>query len=154
MHAYMPCMHTCHACINEIIILHVGVILGSRWGHSGIMTELICDHSGVMLGHFGVKAVNLEFVDRCHARVLCIRDAFFNPGKVARLQESRSSAMSRLPRRRARPCAPGKPHLRTKARKQSAVAPSFQQRNREGPTIDVYIYIYTIDGPCGAAQNC
>ena len=111
--------------------------MGSRWGHSGIMMELICDHSGVMLGHFGVKAVNLEFVDRCHARVLCIRDAFFNPGKVARLQESRSSAMSRLPRRRARPGAPCKPPLSTKARKKigDGTVLSAREFGGVGPTL-------------------
>ena len=93
--------------------------------------------------NFGVKCVNLEFVDRWHAHALCIRYAFASPSKVARLQESRSSAMSRLPRRRARPGAPGRPPLSTKARKKSAMAPSLQQGNWEADNRHTYTHIHT-----------
>ena len=82
--------------------------------------------------NFGVKCVNLEFVDRWHAHALCIRYAFASPSKVARLQESRSSAMSRLPRRRARPGAPGTPPLRTKARKKIGDGPVPSARESGG----------------------
>ena len=79
-----------------------------------------------------VKSVNLELVDRWHAHALCIRYAFASPSKVARLQESRSSAMSRLPRRRARPGAPGTPPLRTKARKKIGDGPVPSTRESGG----------------------
>ena len=82
--------------------------------------------------NFGVKCVNLEFVDRRHAHALRIRYAFASPRKVARLQESTSPAVSRLPRRRARPGAPGKPRLSTKARKKIGVGSVLSRRELGG----------------------
>ena len=90
------------------------------------------DRGGQIFKNFCVKCVNLEFVHRWHAHALCIRYAFASPSKVARLQESRSSAMSRLPRRRARPGAPGTPPLRTKARKKIGGGPVPSARESGG----------------------
>ena len=82
--------------------------------------------------NFGVKSVNLELVDRWHAHPLCIRYAFANPSQVAQLQESRSSAMSRLPRRLARPGALGEPPLSTKTRKKIGDGPVLSTREFGG----------------------
>ena len=91
---------------------------------------------------FGVKSVNLELVDRWRAHPLCIRYAFANPSQVAQLQESRSSAMSRLPRSHARPGAPGGLPLSTKAHKQIGDGAVLSTRELGGGNLYTYIYIY------------
>ena len=91
---------------------------------------------------FGVKSVNLELVDRWRAHPLCIRYAFANPRQVAQLQESRSSAMSRLPRSHARPGAPGGLPLSAKAHKQIGDGSVLSTRELGGGNLYTYIYIY------------